>query len=246
MTWQDIVGCILIALVVSVIGAGAYISVAGRTETEVSPCNDNAHIVLLVDRTDPYSAETRERIVDIMRDMAASLSVGDRLTIMPIDGTVSPEPLISLCRPPSEAHWLYENERMIKEQYAAHFGAPLAFWEGQIETPARAEASLIFETIRAVTELPTFTPSVPHRRIVVVSDFLQHMPPVYSQYRDGLDYEQFRQSAYAAQVSAPLEGVMVQVVYLANERAVRFQGTAHRAFWLHWFQDEGATMEVLS
>ncbi len=242
MKWQNLIGITLIISAAGVLLSGTYLNMQIQSLGTEPTCKERAVTAVLVDRTDPFTEAQKQAFDAAMQNVVDTLDVGERLIMVPIKNAVPSHPSASLCRLPDTAHWLYENEHMVEKKYAARFGAPLAFWRQEFQTSARSSQSPIFETIKAVAEFSEFSPSAGKRRMVIVSDMLQNT--TYSQYRDGFDFGRFQESDYASQVFASLDGVAVEVVYLRNDRALRFQGEDHRTFWKRWFAEAGATVEL--
>lgn len=201
------------------------------------------HTVLLVDRTDYFGEEGVRLLQRTLDNIAASLRRGERFSIFLIDsdGSKAPTVLFSRCVPSdgSDAHWLYENRRLLRRLWQQTFEEPVGIATRSLREPSQAPSSPIMETIRETAKLPAFSPSAGSRTLVIASDFLQNVA-AYSQYRSPPDYESFRHSRYAATVETDLTGVEVELVYLPNPKARHRQTAEHRRFWMRYISDAGA------
>lgn len=249
MNRYDFLGIILIALLagfVALTGSMAYSLARPKSidpETLCPTDSTAAHTVLLVDRSDPLGGDAARLLQATLQRIVRSLGRGERFSIFLIDsdGSRPPTALFSRCAPPNgtHAHWLYENRRLLHRRWHAVFGEPVEAVARTLREPARAPISPILETIGATTRLSSFGPSVPHRTLIVASDFLQNVL-AYSQYRTRPDYDSFSKSRYAAGLKTNLRGVDVELVYLLNPAARARQTLPHRRFWLQYMRASGA------
>lgn len=249
MNRYDVFGTVLLAALTGfvVLMAGVAYSVtrpkAVDPETLCPADGAVAHTVLLVDRSDPLGNAAVKLLHDTIERILKSLRREERFSILLIDsdGSRAPTPLFSRCAPPdgSDAHWLYENRRLLRRHWEAVFGDPVGHAARTLEEPAQAASSPIMETIQATTKLPSFSPSVGHRTLVIASDFLQNVAG-YSHYRTDPDYDSFRQTPYAARVKTDLAGIEVELVYLPNPKAYGRQTALHRRFWPRYVSESGA------
>ncbi len=201
------------------------------------------HTVMLVDRTDRFTKDHIELFNKTVVRTRASLTIQERFSIFLIDAEVAPAqtPVFSLCRPAGgkDAHWLYENPRLIQSRFEESFAEPLAEIVRTLKEPSEADTSPIMETIREIAALPEFSETVGRRRLIIVSDLLQNVT-AYSQYRRSVSYEEFRALSYATTVETKLIGVRVDLVYLRNRKVARLQTPEHRALWVRYFAVSGA------
>lgn len=156
-----------------------------------------------------------------------------------------PSPFISLCNPGdgSEMSRIYQNPDIARkrwEGFAGEFGRRL---RAVMDLPD-AEISPILESIQAVA-LRTFDrPELDGvgKRLVVVSDLMQHVPGSMSHYQGVPAFKTFESSDYYAQVRVDLSGVDVTLLYL-DRSAAPTQGAAHISFWQQYFAAQGADLQ---
>jgi len=80
------------------------------------------------------------------------------------------------------------------------------------------------------------------RRLIIVSDLLQHTPEL-SLYKAVPDIGAFRRSSYGQRVECDLHGVKTQVHRLNSATAKRMEEVV--PFWLDWLMFQGADIEGL-
>ncbi|WP_417449571.1 hypothetical protein [Kordiimonas sp.] len=231
-------------LILGLLFSGYIGDALGKPDPCTAPV-PTSHTVLLADRTDIFSATVRGRLAARVRELAAGLHAGDRYSIYTIEDT-SPEPVWSACRPRNAedatistpgAYWL-------DVDFKGHFAGPVQALSEKLATAAQAPHSPIMETVAAIASMPTFSPSVKNRTLIIVSDMLENTAG-FSQYRSGPDFQQFQHTAYARGVGVRLDGVRVRVLYITrHDAASAHQGAAHKAFWISWLKSLGADVTV--
>lgn len=255
MSWQNLVGISIIGLVFSISAAGIFWGERQHQAQQAMAeriCHDDQtpeHVAILVDRTDPMTANQQHRMRLIIQEEMASLRVDGRLSIFLIGATFpeNPTPAVSVCRPRagSDVSWWTQNPRQIQSDFEEIFVRPV---DGQVKSlaePAEAPQSPILELIREVSQLPSFQIGVEMRRLVIISDLLQNVPR-YSHYLPGtpLGHEEFQRTLYAKAVSTDLEDIDVTLVYLRNKKASDLQTPEHIGFWRSWLEEAGAVVTV--
>lgn len=258
---KDRLGLALFAAVIGVVTVLTTLTLVLETRSSAGPCAEVSiaqrtypvrHTVVLVDKTDPLTPAQQQALHARLSSLKGEVAEGERLSIFYIDAEQGLSPVVfSRCNPgdATSANPLYENPQMIQTTYNAFFGAPL---DGVIQELGRgggAPRSPILEAIGSLASeltVPGDWPAdarAPERRLVLVSDLLQHMPPDYSQYGVSapLDYPAFAQSAYGQQRRPSLSGVDVEILYLLRAGAGGLaQGPEHLSFWNALFTDAGA------
>lgn len=205
-----------------------------------------AHTVVLVDATDRLEPRHRRKLRAVLQQERARLAQYERLTLMRIDARRPQEPaiLFSRClpRPPETANPLFENARRLQERWDADFADALARALRSAQSGGPARASPIVAGLRAVAADPEFASDIPRRRLVLVSDLLEHDPQGFSLYAADADYGAWRR---VSPIAAPdLSGVELRVVPLDRpEHAVR-QHAARDRFWIAFF--DAADVQTVS
>jgi hypothetical protein len=143
--------------------------------------------------------------------------------------------LFSKClpRPPERANPLFENARMAQARWDEDFAQALDRALRSAASGGPARASPILAGLRAVAADPEFGPEVPRRRLVLVSDLLEHDPDGFSLYVSGADYAAWRAGAAAG--PADLARVDLRVVPLDRPDHAERQAEALDRFWPAYF-----------
>ncbi len=205
-----------------------------------------AHTIILVDVTDRLEPRHRRKLHTVLAQERARLTQYDRLTIMRLNVRRPQEParLFSRClpRPPEHSNPLFENTRMAQQRWEEEFATLLDAAARSAHAGGPARASPILASLRAAAADPDFDASIPRRRLVLVSDLLEHDPEGFSLYVAPVDYS-------AWQTSVPLgppdlRGVDTRIVPLDRPEHAERQAEALRGFWPAFF--EAAGVETLS
>ncbi len=240
---RNALGIILIILAMVVLGglgSAAFLLRPPPTDPETLCRTDaplGAHTIILVDATDRLEARHRRKLSAVLAQERARLSQYDRLTIMRLNVRRPQEPsiLFSRClpRPPEQTNPLFENARMTQETWDEAFAEALERALRSAGSGSDARASPIVAGVRAVAADPDFGAEIPRRRLVLVSDLLQHDPQGFSLYVSGADY-----AAWHAQTpNAPpdLARVDLRIVPLDRPDHAERQAFALTQFWPAFF-----------
>jgi hypothetical protein len=192
---------------------------------------------VLVDSTDRLEGRHRRKLRAVLAQERARLDQYDRLTILRLNVRRPQEPslLFSKClpRPPERANPLFENARMAQARWDEDFAQALDRALRSAASGGPARASPILAGLRAVAADPEFGPEVPRRRLVLVSDLLEHDPDGFSLYVSGADYAAWRAGAAAG--PADLARVDLRVVPLDRPDHAERQAEALDRFWPAYF-----------
>lgn len=232
-------GVVLILVVVLALGgfgAAAFLLRAPPTDPDTLCRTDaplEAHTIVLVDSTDRLEARHRRKLRAVLEQERARLGQYARLTIMRINARRPQEPtiLFSKClpRPPEATNPLFENARRVQQRWDEDFAQTLdrALRSAQSGGPARA--SPILAGLRAVAADPDFGAEITHRRLVLVSDLLEHDPQGFSLYAESATYAAWR----AASPNEPpdLSRIDLRVVPLDRPDYAALQANALDHFW---------------
>jgi hypothetical protein len=203
--------------------------------------------VILLDVSDRFSEPQRIQIqnhLTRLRDSIPRFGLVEVYTVDRFRRRVT-EPVVHVCNPGtgSDLNRIYQNPDLAKKKWDGFAAKLTADINRQILAPAMS-TSPIFEAIQS-TALRTFGnpkyDGLP-KRLVIVSDLLQHVPGQLSMYEGVPTFESFKATPYFSRVRSDLEGVSVLVFYLARP-GVSKQDHRHIAFWNSYFQSQGATME---
>lgn len=249
---RNLLGIVLIgvaALGMGALGGAVFFLRQPPTESDTLCRTDaplTAHTIVLVDATDRLAPRHRRKLRAVLAQERARLSQYDRLTVMRLNVRRPQEPsiLFSKClpRPPEQANPLFENARMAQQHWDEAFANALERALRSAQAGAGARASPILAGIRAVAADPDFGPEIAHRRLVLVSDLLEHDPEGFSLYVAGADYAAWRTGAPTE--PPDLARVDLRIVPLDRPDHAAAQAEALEHFWPAFF--DAADVQGLS
>lgn len=236
---QNALGAVLILLALIVLAGFAYAGLmlrAAPTDADTLCRRDGlvtAHTIVLVDSTDRLEPRHRRKLSAVLDQERARLSQYERITVMRLNARRPQEPVIlfSKClpRPPEDANPLFENPRQRQAQWDTEFADALARALRSAQSGSAQRASPILAGLRAVAADPDFGDDIPRRRLVLISDLLEHDPSGFSLYAEGADY-----AAWAAQspMGPPdLSAIDVRIAPLDRPDHAARQAAAIQHFW---------------
>lgn len=245
---QNLLGVILIAgaiLILSGFASAALFLRAPPIDPSTLCRTDQplqSHTIVLVDSTDRLEPRHRRKLQAVMLQERTRLGQYDRITLMRLNSRRPQEPaiLFSKClpRPPEQANPLFENARMAQQRWDADFASALDRALRSASSSGPNRASPILAGIRAVAADPDFGAEVPHRRLVLVSDLLEHEPAGFSLYVSGADYAAWRATAPAG--PPDLTRVDLRIVPIDRPDHAERQAAALQVFWPAFFDAAGA------
>jgi hypothetical protein len=232
---------ILVALVALAGLAGASLLLRPPPTDVASLCRIDAplgaHTIVLVDSTDRLEARHRRKLRAVLAQERARLGQYDRLTIMRINVRRPQEPaiLFSQClpRPPERTNPLFENARMVQATWDEEFAQALESALRSAGSGGPQRASPIIAALRAVAADPEFGAEIPRRRLVLVSDLLEHNPQGFSLYVPDANYAKWRASS--ATGPPDLARVNMRVVPIDRPDNATRQAYAMEQFWPAFF-----------
>lgn len=202
---------------------------------------DPVHTIVLVDQSDPFNATDLDWVRTLLDGEARSLPRYGRLTLV-VPNSASPyDPaqVFTGCSPGSgtEANPLFQNPKMIQQSWERKFHAPLMATTDEALRDTVAPSSPLMEAMYTIADRPDFQPGVPSRRLILVSDLMQHSPG-FSMYKSGADEAAWSDSTLA-DMRAGLEGVEVVARIVPRQQYALPLGEV-KAFWRDWFAAAGA------
>lgn len=249
---RNALGAVLIVvamLTLGGLGAATFVLRPPPTDPETLCRTDQplgAHTIILVDATDRLETRHRRKLRAVLAQERARLAQFDRLTIMRINVRRPQEPsiLFSKClpRPPEQTNPFFENARMVQQRWDEDFAEALdgALRSASASGPARA--SPIIAGLRAVAADPDYDSAIPHRRLVLVSDLLEHDPQGFSLYVSGADYAQWR--AQSPTDPPDFAHIDLRIVPLDRPDHAEQQAAALERFWPSFF--DAADVQTVS
>jgi hypothetical protein len=253
LSQKDKLGVALIVIAVLVmVGVVAGTAVLQRSTSAVKvdaetlcPFSQNyAHTVVLVDKTDPFSASQKKKFYAKIMQIRQELQPLEKLSIYVLDDRnyLAPRPAFAVCNPGSgrAANPLYQNPRMWEKRFQQKFGKPLDSVVEVLSEGTSKNTSPILEMIHAVSQVFDFGPKAGRRRLILFSD-LMHNVPEYSHFNGIWEYEKFRTSPYAAKLQTNLADARIEIIYLLRPELYKYQSQPkHQNFWGSWFEGNGA------
>lgn len=203
--------------------------------------------VILLDASDVFSEGQLLQIrhaLDRVRDQIPRFGLLEMYALT-ADNERLVKPVFHLCQPGTGAdlNALYQNPRLARERWEKGFKDKLDAELNQLLHAPEAATSPIYEAIQS-TALRSFGDpaydQVP-KRLIVISDLIQHVPGKQSHYKGVPSFDEFRGSSYFAAVRANLDKVQVELYYL-NRSDLHIQGVQHIQFWDQFFAAQGATV----
>lgn len=240
---RNALGIVLIGLALAVLGglASAALLLRPPPTDATAFCRMDeplaAHTIVLVDSTDRLEARHRRKLRAVLAQERARLGQYGRLTIMRINVRRPQEPSIffSQClpRPPEQANPLFENARMVQATWDEEFAQALDSALRSAGSGGPQRASPIIAALRAVAADPEFGSEIPRRRLVLVSDLLEHNPQGFSLYVPEANYAAWRASA--ATGPPDFARVDLRVIPIDRPDSAEDQVRAIEDFWPAFF-----------
>jgi hypothetical protein len=250
-TAKLIVLWLVIAAVVGGFGASAF-TLLNRPPDAVALCEQGSHIaastIVLVDTTDALTEIHRRRVRAAIEAERDALPRGGKLSVVTMNEADPSQPveIVSACNPgkSGDANPLFVTVSQVDKHWAAAFGEPVEAAIARASEAPAAGSSPLIATAAALLTRPDFDARVPQRRLVVVSDMLEHQKGGYSQLGGGDFWKGYANSSLSRLVALDLRGVAVAIDYLARPNYAGVQGAQHRRFWQRLFTEAGA-VEVM-
>lgn len=254
MTGRDAIGVFNLVIIAAILGGISYLAFVVRP-AEYDPdtlCLADTvppHRVVVVDKTDLYSSSQAGAIAGAIIAQRDLLAVGERLSLFELNerGNLADTNSFSLCNPGSgeQVNPLYRNPTRIQARYEAAFAEPLSDALDDLMTPKDAPQSPILEALARLSTERGFTPDVPGRRVVLVSDMLQNSDlfTVYGRGRGTLD-ERLPDAAdvadaLEAEFGDGLRGVVIEILLVERDGWQDNQAGPLRRYWADVFRALG-------
>lgn len=240
----------LIWLVILCTGGGlaaAALSSLRQPADVVAMCRQgriDTSTLIVIDTTDALTDIQQRRLHVTVEAERDGLARGGRLTVLMLNpkNAAAPIELTSLCNPgrAADADPLFRTKSRIDKEWQESFAAPIDAALTRIGEMPSGPASPIIATIAAALTRPDFDTRVPTRRMIVISDLLEHNKGGYSQLGGGNFWKAYAASALGHTVKLDLHGATVAIDYLVRPSFAAVQGDAHRQFWVRLFVEAGA------
>ena len=208
--------------------------------THVAPV---AHTIVLVDETDRLSRDDLAYTKSVIMNEYYWLPIGGRLTVRNIVPDPDRAEDIIICRMDdgSDDPGLLHTVKKLRQDFNRIVGARLDELLTALRVATPQKSSPILEYISAVFDRPNFGPNIRDRRLVIISDMLQHSA-LFSQYgrRSG---KQLGADA-RSELERDMHGVNVRIHYIRRPNVARLQSQRHRDFWTAYLKGMGANVAL--
>lgn len=209
-----------------------------------------ARTAILIDATDAlgdvHIKSAIEQATQLVRSRL-SLHEWTGVFVLNDDNLTLPSPQVALCNPGGESSCnpVFTNCKDAGRAFKKKFEAPMTSAIQGLAGLPPDEKSPILEMIRAVALDPGFDSSQP-RRLIIISDMLQHAPGAYSHYNGDFDFAKWREGEYARDfLQLSLAGTKVEIWYVKRANLGHLQTHGHVEFWNQFFNAAGARVEKL-
>jgi hypothetical protein len=201
-----------------------------------------AETALLFDLTDPLTPAQSDQLLQQIESLVNSAPVGMQFTM----GIVSPDveawgATAPLCKPRSErdVSTLTQNVALVQARYEDQFLTPLRDQINSMIGTTGADSSPIMESLQALlAATPGFMTAEKPRRLIIVSDLLQHSD-VMSFYR-GDDWGAFATSSAFARLNRSLQDADILIFRIPRTVDQIDDPGIIDHFWLRYFDLQGA------
>jgi len=232
---------IIITLVVGLFGTLFY-QYFQLTQNEIKLDSNNCRVdglfprdtVILLDATDALSDSQLVGVGNRMELIVSEAIMHERFTIYALED--DPDRFKSsrtLCNKGDgqQKPWLFRAKKTLRD-WRVEFRDPMINSVKGLASVTPSKSSPIMEMIKFVG-LRTFGLSKSSdKRLILVSDMVEHND-FYSQYRNrDLDFEKLAQTRYFREMRPRLSNVMIDILYVERPTLTGIQGSDHiRKFW---------------
>lgn len=246
MTLVSIWAVILIA--VGGFAAAAFMA-GSRPESafalcQASPLKAASTTLVVVDATDTFTDDQQRRLKLTVEAERDRLPEGGRFVLVSLnpDAAWQPTQLISVCNPGKgeTTNSLFVTRSKVEKRWQTLYADPIDKAVDQSLERGASERSPIIITLAAVLARADFDTRAMGRRLVIVSDLLEHERNAYSQLRGGDFWSAYQASSLPKSARLNLQGVSVAVDYLQRGKFAGIQGPRHQAFWERLLKEAGA------
>jgi hypothetical protein len=210
-------------------------------ETLCPPTAPKDLIVIAMDTTDGLPEPSKLEAIKLLTDLIEASPENALLEIRLVDPAQSAgRVILTLCNP-GDGRDISEftgNPELAKRRWRERFREPLLRELQGSMKPAPSKSSPLLSTFQGIA-LERFTGASvasARKRLVIVSDMIEHVPE-YTQYPPAdLRYGRFKASPYYRKVRTDLQRAEVDILYI--DRALRGLNTGtHIRFWIDWIDD---------
>ncbi len=205
-----------------------------------------AHIVLLVDKTDPLTFTQGKEFSQILEDFAKIKYVreGELLSVFVLgeDFKQTADPIFEKCNPGdgSNQSMASGNPKLWKQMFEDEYLKPLVALESELKSQTALKQSPILQMLQVVAlRFAKYNVQGP-RRLYIVSDMLHHTPDL-SLFREQPDFLSLTKRPAFARLRAKLDSVDTTVFLLLHKP--QLQTIRLSKFWEDYFRDMGGSLQ---
>jgi hypothetical protein len=193
--------------------------------------------VILIDKTDPLSAEEQVRIRSLTATERDATQRGDRIIIKLLrqkDGANETvlDTVADLCNPGADANPLFENPKRVAARYRNAFAEPMEAALASVNDAGSAPSSPIAQALHTSVEAATGRDGR-RLKLILISDLMEHTAEA-SAYSGTLN-EAALKRLIPLSTQAQLREAEVRILLLARPRQTKQQEAAIAA-WRRFFE----------
>ena len=207
----------ILALSALVVGGTAFAIPWLRKPTRASgtACLAGLHqrkTIILIDRTDPWTASTASLISASLTRIAETSTTDERLQLLAFDGSaaVLPKPIFDRCRPPSTGNIVTETPQRVARLHAEQFTAPLLDAVQALSKPSSASRTELVQMLAVLAAHARLEVPAETTTLHVFSDMNENSTAFSFAKRPAQPPELFA-AHFAASVGERLKGVSVHI-----------------------------------
>lgn len=198
------------------------------------------HTLVILDRSDKWNPAMGDTLTQLITQAQRETKQYQKFSIVSLDSRQSPHPLFSVCNPgpPTLLSDLYRGHRYTERDFADRFVGAAERVVEQVSAPDEAATSPIVEYVHQWLGADDFDPSIPNRRLILVSDMRQNSS-LYSMYHkaEGAGLAPVVQQQFGPSA----KGVTFDVYFVTHGQDHNIDESQVRAAWDQAFRGVGAT-----
>ncbi len=246
-----IIGVLTVAIAVA-LGA-LFVATRGTESVDAATgCGKGAPpsiTVVVLDITDPLGPVQKPKVRNLVEEEKAALPKGGRLDVYTV-ARIASEPLVaqfSACNPGTSAqitNQLTENPRQVEKRWQ-NFSGRMAAVLNRIEQESAQNESPIIQSVNSAsaTSFGPFHGQSVHKRLVLVSDLMQHGQDT-SFFKAIPTLNEFRKTGFYQKNRPDLEGVDVRLGVLARGNLTEDKAKTLVNFWAALLNDSGGDLAL--
>lgn len=246
--WRATVLALLALAALAGLGAWKFLSHSEVPTDLLCPASrgPSAHVILLVDKTDPLTFTQGKAFNQILEDFTKGKYAreGELLSVFVLgeDFRDTADPIFEKCNPGdgSSRSKVTENPELWRRKYQNEYVKPLMDLEQQMRALESSKWSPILEMLQVVALRFAKYDVQGRRSLFVVSDML-HNTPDYSLYRDPIDYSVLKGKPFFARKRSKLDAVGTNIFFLMNSPPLQTRKLSK--FWEDYVKDMGGSLE---